>query len=60
VRLPWDDWQFWVVTAVAAAAAWWVLRTVVPESWWSKIGLKRKPKGRAASLTVEGKAPAKK
>ena len=45
---------------MALAAAWMVLRALVPESWWGKIGLKRKRKGRAASLTVEGKAPAKK
>jgi hypothetical protein len=60
VSLPWRDWQFWVVTAVALFAAWFVLRAVVPEGLWAKIGLKRKPKGRAASLTVEGKAPEKK
>src|ERR1051326_9065515 len=56
MSLPIDDWQFWVVTVVALFAAWFVLRAVIPESWWGKIGLKRKPKGRAASLTVEGKA----
>ena len=60
MSLPWRDWQFWVVTVVALAAAWMVLRALVPESWWGKIGLKRKRKGRAASLTVEGKAVGKK
>lgn len=54
--IPWGDWQFWVVTLVAAAAAWWVLRTVIPQSWWGRLGLKKKVKGRAASLTVERKA----
>jgi hypothetical protein len=60
VKLPLGDWQFWVVTVVAAGAAWVVLRAVVPEGLWAKIGLKKKSKGRAASLTVEGKTPAKK
>jgi hypothetical protein len=60
VKLPLDDWQFWVVTLVALAAAYFVLRAIVPESLWAKIGLKRKPKGRAASITVEGKAPERK
>ena len=60
MKIPWDDWQFWVVTAIAAGAAWMVLRSVVPEGLWAKIGLKKKPKGRPASLTVEGKTPGKK
>lgn len=51
MSLPWGDWQFWVVTVVAAAALWFVLREVVPGWPW-----KRKKKGKAASLTVEGKA----
>ena len=60
MSLPWRDWQFWVVTVVAAGAAWAVLRAVVPEGLWAKIGLKKKAKGRAASLTVEGKTPERK
>jgi hypothetical protein len=58
--VPWTDWQFWVVTVVALFAAWMVLRAVVPESLWGKIGLKKKAKGRPASLTVEGRAVGKK
>jgi hypothetical protein len=60
MSLPLTDWQFWVVTLVALGAAWMVLRAVVPESVWHKVGLKKKPKGRPASLTVEGKAVGKK
>ncbi|HYE61858.1 MAG TPA: hypothetical protein VD997_07655 [Phycisphaerales bacterium] len=48
--MPWGDWQFWVVTAVAACALVFVVREVLPFGW------KRKKKGKAASLTVEGKA----
>lgn len=60
MSLPWRDWQFWVVTIIALGAAWMVLRAVVPEGLWAKIGLKKKHKGRSASLTVEGKTPEKK
>jgi hypothetical protein len=28
--MPWHDWQFWLVTAAALVAAWFVLRTVLP------------------------------
>lgn len=54
--MPWGDWQFWVVTAIAGVALWFVLREVVPGKWWP---WKRKVRGKAASLTVEGKAPKK-
>lgn len=30
MMLPWADWQFWVVTAVAAWGAWAVLRGFLP------------------------------
>jgi hypothetical protein len=57
MTLPLHDWQFWAVTAVALVALWFVLRELVPGNWWP---WKRKPKGKAASLTIEGKAPEKK
>ena len=30
--LPWHDWQFWVVTAVALGALWVLVRQVIPRS----------------------------
>ena len=45
---------------MAFGAAWVVLLTVVPGAWWATNGLKKKSKGRAASLTVEGKTVKKK
>ncbi len=47
--MPVDDWQFWVVTAVGALAALWLIRLVLP----------KKQKGTKTSLTVGGK-PVKK
>lgn len=52
MSLPWRDWQFWVVTAIFVVAAAYVLREVVPGGWWP---WKKKKKGKAATLTVEGK-----
>ena len=60
MNLPLGDWQFWVVTVIAGVAAWFVLRAVVPEGVWAKIGIRKKKKGKPASLTVEGKAVEKK
>jgi hypothetical protein len=54
MSMPVGDWQFWVVTGIAAVALWFVLREAVP--WWP---WKRRGKGKAASLTIEGKAPKK-
>ncbi len=28
--MPWGDWQFWLVTAVALAGGWFVLRPLLP------------------------------
>ncbi len=56
ISLPIGDWQFWVVTALAAVALGYVLREVVPGNWWP---WKRKPRGKSASLTIEGKTPTK-
>lgn len=30
MRFPVDDWQFWVVTAIALLAAVWLLRPLIP------------------------------
>ncbi len=52
--IPWNDWQFWAVTALAVAAAWYVLRRVIP----APFGTRRRA-GQAAShratLTIGGK-----
>jgi hypothetical protein len=47
--MPWHDWQFWFVTAAAALAAWWVLRTIIRPSRPSPKRQKR------AKLTIEGR-----
>ena len=44
--MPWSDWQFWVVTALAAAGLWVLIRMFIP---------KKKPKGRRTTLTVSAK-----
>jgi len=54
--LPLDDWQFWVVTLLAVAAAFAVARMVLPpglmpKRWRRRTGEKR------ATLTVGGRAP---
>ena len=54
MRLPVDDWQFWVATALAAAALWYVLTRVLPLP--ALLG-KRKQRGRRVNLTVGGKPP---
>ena len=52
--LPWGDWQFWVVTLLAIAAAWWLVRPFIPSK------RRREKRGeRRASLTIEGSAPGK-
>jgi hypothetical protein len=56
MKLPVHDWQFWVVTAIAAGALWVVLKELLPGRWWP---WKRKAKGKAASLTIEGKSVGK-
>lgn len=48
-RFPMYDWQFWVVTAIAAIAVAYILWQVVPRV----IG--RKGKSRKATLTIAGK-----
>jgi hypothetical protein len=52
MTFPLHDWQFWVATALALAAAWWLLKGVIPRKT-------RKTKGRKATLTIEGRPPSK-
>jgi hypothetical protein len=28
--MPWNDWQFWIVSALAIGGLWIVMRTIVP------------------------------
>lgn len=55
---PVGDWQFWIATAVFAAAVMWLTRGLVP--WARMFRRGGKLRGHRATLTVEGVAPAKK
>ncbi len=46
--MPFGDWQFWLVTVIAAMAAWWVLRPLLPKRR-SQSGKQTKVK-----LTIDG------
>jgi hypothetical protein len=55
MKLPIDDWQFWVATAIAAGALWIVLRMLFPSG--IPFTKKRRSRGRTrATLTVKGRA----
>ncbi|MEY3230680.1 MAG: hypothetical protein RL689_769 [Planctomycetota bacterium] len=47
--MPSDDWQFWVVTAVAALALAFLSRGLIPKRWRRGRG------GTKVTLTVRGK-----
>lgn len=47
---PYADWQFWVVTLMALAAAGWLLRGLLP-------GRRRRRRERRVNLTISGKSP---
>jgi hypothetical protein len=51
MSFPVHDWQFWVATAIAAAAAGWLIYTVAP---FGKRRRRRKA-GTRASLTIGGR-----
>lgn len=53
--MPVGDWQFWVVTAAALAAALYLLREVLPP----RMSPFRRRRGKSASLTISGRAPGK-
>ncbi|MCX5689341.1 MAG: hypothetical protein NTV94_06060 [Planctomycetota bacterium] len=53
MHLPWDDWQFWMVSAATLVAALVLLRGILPESW----KLRRKKPGTRVSLTIKGQRP---
>jgi hypothetical protein len=50
--MPWNDWQFWVVTACTLAAAGYLLRGVLPMV--SRRARQRRNE-RRASLTISAK-----
>lgn len=52
--LPYHDWQFWVVSALALGALVVVLRMVLPASLVPRR-FRRGGKGRKTTLTVGGK-----
>lgn len=54
--IPYSDWQFWVATFFAVAAAYAVARMVLPASWLPGSAKRRE---RKVSITIEGKKPAK-
>lgn len=54
MSLPVGDWQFWVATVLAVAAAWYVLQHLLPFP-----GKRRKRQRRRVSLTIGGRAPRK-
>ncbi len=55
MNLPIHDWQFWIATTLAVVALIAVLRALVPQGLVPKL-LRRKPKGRRATLTLGGQA----
>ena len=52
MNLPWNDWQFWIVSLTALFAAAFLLRGVIPGRLWrgSRGGSK-------VSLTIKGAKP---
>lgn len=55
MNLPIHDWQFWIATTLAVVALIAVLRALVPQGLIPKF-LRKKPKGRRATLTLGGQA----
>lgn len=53
MKLPTHDWQFWVVSGLAAAALVYLCRGLLP-------GRKNRRRGRRATLTISGKSPDRK
>jgi len=51
LRVPWRDWQFWVVSVAALIAGVMILRAALPARWqpWKKQG-----KQTRATLTIGG------
>ncbi len=47
--MPWDDWQFYAVTAVALLCVWAIVRPLLP-------GRGKRGKGKRVSLTIDRKS----
>ena len=47
--MPWDDWQFYAVTAVALLCAWVIVGPLLP-------GRRKRGKGKRVSLTIDRKS----
>jgi hypothetical protein len=57
MTFPVHDWQFWVVTLLAAGALAYLVRKLLPDRLkpWRKG-----PRGKATSLTISARTPPKK
>jgi hypothetical protein len=53
MKLPMNDWQFWMVSALATCALLFLLRHLLPAKWSL---FRRAQKGKSATLTIGGKA----
>lgn len=51
MSFPIHDWQFWVVTLIALAAAWYLVRKFIPSRMLPRI-LRPRKKGKSVSLTI--------
>lgn len=51
---PWHDWQFWVVTALFVAAAWYLLRGIIPIPILSRRAQAKRTEHKA-TLTISAK-----
>jgi hypothetical protein len=55
MTLPLDDWQFWAVTLIAALAAVYLARAVLPARWLPRF-LRKRRRGAKATLTVSARS----
>lgn len=53
--LPWDDWQFWIVTAVFVFAVAWLLRGMLPIPILSRKHRRKRRGEKKATLTISGR-----
>jgi hypothetical protein len=57
VSLPYQDWQFWIVTLAVGASFAWLLRAVLPVPFLKRRRARRRGQ-RRVTLTVDGRKPA--
>lgn len=53
--MPTNDWQFWLVTAIAVAALAWLIKTLT-----AAFSQKKKPQPKKTTLTINGQKPKQK